>query len=217
MMAMMAKTALAKIGAKIAAKSGHLVKFLAAWGLVLALAACVPETVHPLADPAQAKADSRLAGLWLTRIDNEEMFLHFIPRSDGWTEIVSVSYRNDHEGGEWTVFRMFPSRIDGRDYMNVRFIAEAEERSTSKRFYLARYQLDQDGALTLWSMKRKPAIAAIEGGLPGSVKKGRFVDEIIIKANTAELVEYLRQADVKALFGHKIAVFRRVRHSRAGR
>ncbi len=199
------------------AKTGHFVKFLAVWGLVLILAACVPESIHPLADPAQAKADSRLAGLWSIRVDNEDMFLHFIPRSDGWTEIVSVSHSKNNESGEWTVFRMFPTRIDGRDYMNVRFIAEAKEISTSKRFYLARYQLSQDGALTMWSMKRKPAIAAIKGGLRGSVKKGAFVDEVILKANTAELVEFLHRADVETLFGHKIGVFRRVQHSKAGR
>lgn len=199
------------------AKTRHLVKYLAAWSLVLILAACVPETVHPLSDPAQAKADSRLAGLWSIRIENEDMFLHFIPRSDGWTEIVSVSYRNNREAGDWTVFRMFPTRIDGRDYMNVRFIAEAEERSKSKRFYLARYQLAQDGALTLWSMGRKPAIAAIKAGLRGTVKKGSFVDEVIVKANTAALVEYLHRADVENLFGHKIGVFRRAQNSRAGR
>ncbi|MEE8516848.1 MAG: hypothetical protein V3T02_09450, partial [Alphaproteobacteria bacterium] len=84
-------------------KTGHLVKVLAEWGLVLALAACVPETVHPLADPAQAKVDSRLIGLWSARIDNEDVFLHFIPRSDGWTEIVTVSYRNNREAGDWSV------------------------------------------------------------------------------------------------------------------
>lgn len=209
MMAIRVKTAMAK--------TGHLVKFLAGWGLVLILAACVPETVHPLSDPAQAKVDSRLAGPWSARIDNEDVFLHFIPRSDGWTEIVSVSYRNNREAGDWLVFRMFPTRIDSRDYMNVRFIAEAEERSKSKRFYLARYRLGQDGALTLWSMGGKPAIAAIKGGLRGTVKKGSFVDEIIVKANTAELVEYLRRTDVENLFGRKIGVFRRVRQARAGR
>ena len=70
---------------------------VAGWCLALILSACVPESVHPLSDPTQAKVDVRLVGLWSARMDKEDAFLHFIPRSDGWTEIVMVSYRNGRE------------------------------------------------------------------------------------------------------------------------
>lgn len=192
------------------AKTKPIASLVARCCLALILSACVPESVHPLSDPEQAKVDARLVGLWSARMDGEDAFLHFIPRSDGWTEIVMVSYRNDREAGEWLVFRMFASRIDGRDYMNVRFIAEAGEKSASKRFFLARYQLSQDDALTIWSMSEPAVESAIKAGLKGSVKKGQFDDDIVIEAEAAELAEFLRRGNIEALFGNKIGPFRRI-------
>ncbi len=195
---------------KIMVKTKPIAILETGWCLALILSACVPESVHPLSDPAQAKVDVRLVGLWSARKDDEDALLHFIPRSDGWTEIVMVSYRNGREAGEWSVFRMFPSRIDGRDYMNVRFIAEAAERAKSKRFFLARYQLSQDGALTFWSMSGPAADSAIKAGLKGSVRKGQFGDDILIEAKPAELVEFLRRSDIDELFDNKVGPFRRI-------
>ena len=183
---------------------------VAGWGLALILSACLPESVHPLSDPAQAKVDARLVGLWSARMDDEDAFLHFIPGSDGWTEIVMVSYRNGREAGEWSAFRMFPSRIDGRDYMNVRVVAEAAERSESKLFVLARYHLSQDGALTIWSMSGLAGRSAIKAGLEGSVRKSAFGDDILIEAKSAELVEFLRRSDIEELFDNMIGPFRRI-------
>lgn len=193
------------------AKTKSITGLLSVLFLALVLAGCVPESVHPLSDPAQAKVDSRLIGLWSARIDNEDAILHFVPRSDGWTEIVMVTYRNQREDGEWSVFRMFPSRIGGKNYMNVRFIAEAAERAPSKRFHLARYRLSQDGALTVWSMSAPAGRSAIKAGLKGSIRKARFGDDIVIEAKPAELAEFLRGTDTEKLFSNRIGPFRRIR------
>lgn len=191
-------------------KAKPIAKLVAGWCLALILTACIPESVHPLSDSAQAKVDVRLVGLWSARIDNEDAFLHFIPRSDGWTEIVMVSYRRGREAGEWFVLRMFPSRIDGRVYMNLHFIAEAAERVASKRFLLARYHLARDGALTVWSMSGSASLSAIEAGLKGSVGRSPLGDNILIEANPAELVKFLRRSDIEKLFDNRIGPFRRV-------
>ena len=182
---------------------------VARWCVVLILSACVPESVHPLSDPAQAKVDARLVGLWSARIDDEEAFLHFIPHSDGWTEIVMVSYSNGREAGEWSVFRGFPSRIDGRDYMNVRFIAEAAERAESKRFFLLRYHLSQDNTLTVWTMSGPAAHAAVEAGLNGTITKAQFGDDVLIEAEPDELADFLRGSDIEVLFDNKVGPFQR--------
>ena len=55
---------------------------VAGWCLAPIVSACMPESVHPLSDPAQANVDARLVGLWSARKDNEDALLHFIPRSD---------------------------------------------------------------------------------------------------------------------------------------
>lgn len=121
-----------------------------------------------------------------------------------------VSYRNNRAAGEWSVFRMFPSRLDGRDYMNARFVAEAAELATSKRFVLVRYHLSRDGALTIWSMSEQAAQSAIKAGLKGSVGKGAFGRDTLIEAKTSDLVAFLRRSDVEKLFDNKIGPFRRI-------
>lgn len=195
---------------RLMVKAKPIAILVAGWSLAVILSACVPESVHPLSDPAQAKVDLRLVGLWSARMDDEDAFLHFIPGSDGWTEIVMVSYRNGREAGAWSAFRMFPSRIDGRDYMNVRFVAEAAERSESKLFLLARYQLSQDDALTIWSISGPAGRSAIEAGLEGSVRKSAFGDDILIEAKSEDLAEFMRRSNVEELFGNKIGPFRRI-------
>ena len=195
---------------KVMVKAKPIATLVAGWCLTLILSACVPESVHPLSDPAQAKVDVRLVGLWSARKDNEDAFLHFIPRSDGWTEIVMVSYRNGREAGEWSAFRMFPSRIDGRDYMNVRFIAETAERAESKRFVLARYHLSRDDVLSIWSMSGPAGRSAIEAGLEGSIRKSAFGDDILIEAKSEDLAEFLRGSDIEELFDNMVGPFRRI-------
>ena len=195
---------------KVMVKAKPIATLVAGWCLTLILSACVPESVHPLSDPAQAKVDVRLVGLWSARKDNEDAFLHFIPRSDGWTEIVMVSYRNGREAGDWSVFRMFPSRIDGRDYMNVRFIAETAERAESKRFVLARYHLSRDDVLSIWSMSGPAGRSAIEAGLEGSIRKSAFGDDILIEAKSEDLAEFLRGSDIEELFDNMVGPFRRI-------
>ena len=195
---------------KVMVKAKPIATLVAGWCLTLILSACVPESVHPLSDPAQAKVDVRLAGLWLARKDNEDALIHFIPRSDGWTEIVMVSYRNGREAGDWSVFRMFPSRIDGRDYMNVRFIAEAAERANSENFVLARYHLSRDDVLSIWSMSGPAGRSAIEAGLEGSIRKSAFGDDILIEAKSEDLAEFLRGSDIEELFDNMVGPFRRI-------
>ena len=195
---------------KVMVKAKPIATLVAGWCLTLILSACVPESVHPLSDPAQAKVDVRLAGLWLARKDNEDALIHFIPRSDGWTEVVMVSYRNGREAGDWSVFRMFPSRIDGRDYMNVRFIAEAAERANSENFVLARYHLSRDDVLSIWSMSGPAGRSAIEAGLEGSIRKSAFGDDILIEAKSEDLAEFLRGSDIEELFDNMVGPFRRI-------
>jgi len=191
-------------------KAKPIATVVAGWCLAFLVSACVPESLHPLSDPARAKVDARLVGLWASQKDNGDVLLHFIPRSDGWMEIVMVSYRNGRTAGRWSVFRMFPSHIDGRDYMNLRFVAEATELATSKRFTLIRYRLSRDGALTAWSMSEAATRSAIKAGLKGSVGEGRFGDDVLIEAKGAELAALLRRGNVEKLFDNKAGPFRRI-------
>ncbi len=189
---------------------------IAALSLLL-LAACVPRSMHPLSDPELARVDTRLVGLWSARIEEDDVYLHFVPRADGWTEVVSVSYNTDRAGGDWLVFRMVATRIDGRDFMSLKFIAEANERAHSEFFHLARYRLSRDGELTIWTMPQEAAAKAIQAGLAGKIRKGRFGDDVLLTATTTDLASYLSRAGDGSLFSNRLAVFRRVHNGGAVR
>lgn len=185
---------------------------LARLSLVLFLGACVPESVHPLSDPERAKVDTRLTGLWSAIQDEEEVFLHFVPRRDGWTEVVAISYRDDRSAGDWMVFRMFPSKIDNKNYMNLLFIAEPDKWENSKRFLMARYSISPVDVLSVWVMKSKSAARAVEAGLPGRVKKGRYTDDVVITASPAEWQAFMRKVGNEELFSELFGSFKRMPH-----
>ncbi len=177
--------------------------------LVLVLGACVPEAVHPLADIEDAKADPRLTGAWFAHIDGEDVHAHFVPQSDGWTAIVTVSYRKSGDSGEWIVFRMVPARIGNADYMSVQFVAQDGEPEKQKTYFPVRYRLSADGVLIVSRMSDETAMAAIEAGLPGSVKKGKWINTTVVTATTAQWAEFLKDSNPDRLFPVEIGGFRR--------
>jgi hypothetical protein len=178
--------------------------------LVLVLGACVPETVHPLSDVEEAKADQRLAGPWFAHIDGEDVHAQVIPQADGWTAIVTVYYRKSGESGNWMVFRMVPARVDGNDYMSVQFVAPEDEGEKQTTYDPLRYRLAPDGVVKVWRMSDARAMVAIEGGLPGSIKKLSWTNRILVTATTAQWAAFLRNSDPDQLFPAKIGSFRRL-------
>ena len=138
------------------------------------------------------------------------MFAHVLPRDDDLTDIVSVAYRRDDTAGDWIVFRMFPTQIGGRDYMNLRLVANADDDDLPQRYFLFRYSLSSDSALTVWGVSNESAAAAIGKGLRGTVNEGQWDGEIVIEASSEELAAYLLNTDADDLFDGRIGVFRRV-------
>jgi len=110
------------------------------------------------------------------------------------------------------VFSMFPSRIGGESYLNVRLVLRNGEDAgdDEKSYALVRYRISKDGVFTVWRMSEKKVIEDIEGGkLKGEVKKGRWVNEVKITASTDQLAQYVRNSDPKRLFGELIGSFRK--------
>lgn len=177
------------------------------------LAACGAVSVHPLSDPEKAVNDQRLSGLWTAKIDNELVFAHFVNKDESTTEIVTVSSR-ENGNGDWTVFSMFPSRIGGESYMNVRLVIHNGEAAgdDEKSYGLVRYRISKDGVLKVWRMSEKKLIEDIESGkLKGEVKKGSWVNDVIITAPTDQLARYVRNSDPKRLFDELIGSLRRIK------
>ena len=174
-------------------------------------AACGTVSVHPLSDPEKAVNDERLTGLWIAKIEKEIVFAHFLLKGESTTEIITVSTKGSGKG-DWPVFNMFPSRIGGESYMNVKLVVHNGKApdDREKNYGLVRYRISIDGVLTVWRLNEKAIIEDIEGGkVEGEVKRGRWVNKAKITASTNQLAQYVRNSDQERLFGELIGSFRK--------
>ncbi len=181
--------------------------------LALLLAACVPVSNRPLSDPAAARLAPELAGVWTARIEHEQAVLHILFRDERLAELLVTAERRGTEGprGEWMAFTFFPSRIGGHDYVNLRYVTQsgANQAEPPEGYLFAHYRLSPDDGLDVWTMSADSAKQAIQDGLAGEVKKGKWVDEVRFTASTAELAAYLASHDPKMLFTEHLGTFRR--------
>lgn len=181
--------------------------------VLVALAGCLPEAVHPLSDPDQASRDQRLLGLWSATIEDGTLFAHFLSEGGSVMEIMTVSYEDDGDG-EWLAFSMFASRVGDDWYMNVKPLAESGEAfdQAEQNYYLSRYEITGDGRLTVWTMTEGAVIEDIRAGkVGGVVEEGGWVTTIRITEGTEGLTSYVRGSDPARLFGERLGEFRRVR------
>ncbi len=185
----------------------------AALAVLLLSAACVPVSTHPLSDPKTARLIPGLAGAWRAIIEGEQAILHVLPRNDRLAELLVVSLRDarDTARGDWMAFTLFPSRIGGDDYANLRFVGQSGEGEPDlpEGYIFARFRLAADDTLDIWTMRAEAAREAIEGGLQGEVKEAKWVDEIRFTASTAILRAYLEKHGPVALFKEHLGSFRR--------
>ncbi|MDP6707392.1 MAG: hypothetical protein QF893_13695 [Alphaproteobacteria bacterium] len=183
--------------------------------VALLLAACVPVSNQPLSDPATARLTPELAGVWTARIENEQAGLHILFRDERLAELLLTAERRGNEGprGEWMAFTFFPSRIGGHDYVNLRYVTQsgANQAEPPEGYLFAHYRLSPDGSLDVWTMSAGGAKQAIQSGLAGEIKKGKWVDEVRFAATTAELAAYLASHDPKTLFAEHMGTFRRLK------
>jgi hypothetical protein len=177
--------------------------------LAVGVASCVPpESQHPLSDPAQAKPDARLVGLWAGDFDGAGATIQFFPKTGPYLDLVLTG--NDGEkGASVLVFDAFPSTVAGKTYLNLRAKtfegSYADKITVASSFIFARYDVAKDGSITFFPMDDelvKTSVAA--GKLKGSVKDGT----VTLTASTKELAEYVRTADAEKLF-KKLATFRK--------
>lgn len=185
---------------------------LAALGVLLSLGGCVPESVHPLSEPADSMPDPRLAGLWSGRMEEGTTFVHFLPREGAPTEVVMVNYDADGEG-EWLAYTLFTSRVGDGRYMNVKPLAESGEAfdPEEENYILCRYEVAGD-RLTVWVMAEEAVAADIrDGKVGGVVEEGRFVDTVRLTVATEGLRDYVSRSNPGRLFADRLATFERVR------
>lgn len=174
--------------------------------LLLGLTGCLPESQNPLSSQETATADARLAGVWYGRSGDDKIFLHFVAGKGPVMSIVEVDHDAKGEA-HTTLYRMFPSVIDGTRYMNVR-----EGKEEGKPYYLARYRLSDSGILKIWLMSETAATKAIKSHkLKGVVTPGanNSVD-VKITDTTEHLSSFVGNSDPGQLFDQEFGTFKKV-------
>ncbi len=179
--------------------------------LAFSLAACLPESTHPISDPATAEVDQRLAGMWFGGPPNEPSdlyFASFLPQDDNTTDILTLSF--EEGGGEWIRFSMTPSTVGDHTYMNILYRDQSDDDDFFENYLLCYYFFDEEGRLQIWSFSNERISEAIENGLPGTVKKGSWVDDIKITASSEELQAFLLSQDPKELFTEPVGIYKNI-------
>ena len=155
--------------------------------IAIFLGACPPISMNPLSDPKTAAIDDRLVGRWSATKEEQASIVDFVRQEDGMTDVLIVESHGNKAGdidlgngdvgyyggkGEWYAFRMFPSRIAGHAFMNLRLIAPEESQGDFRGGYLlVRYEITEKDELKVWLLDYRKAEAAIKSGLAGDVKE----------------------------------------------
>ena len=180
--------------------------------LAAALAACVPESEHPLSNPDMAAIDERLVGLWTGELIDEPVYLHVLRRTEQTLQFLLVKPEEPPVAGSWFALAVHSSEIDGAWYINAKSLAEEEmiHDLAGEDYLLLRYDVTGGGELVVWTMSDMLFNDIRNGALEGTVKNGDLFDTFRITAETGSLVEYIRRKGPEAVFGVEVARFRRI-------
>lgn len=168
--------------------------------VALALASCSPpESSNPLSDPAAAKADKRLDGIFTGRLGDTDGMLRLVPKTGPYFDLVLV-VDDSPKGAVVLTYEAFPTALAGKSYLNLRrktfTDTYAEKYELSATYIFVKYEVDKAGAVKLWTMDDDLVEDAVEAG----TLKGTRGDPVQLSASTEELAAFVSAADTDKLF-----------------
>lgn len=173
--------------------------------ILVLVPACEPIGKNPLSDPEKAKLDKRILGLWVGKTESDSLcYLHAVGAGKN-VDLVAIIH-NEGSGAELLQLKVFPTKIKGHCYMNIRFVDATGE--PNGRYIFAQYDIvDSNNELRIRPLRREPIVQAIKkGDLKGEVSKlGRSVQ---IDAESDDLATFFMKSDHNTLFGKPCAMRR---------
>jgi hypothetical protein len=122
---------------------------------------------HPLSDPAQAKPDARLPGVWTGYVGDSKSVLHFVGRNDGQLDVVLVTTVAGDKPPVLT-YQALCSTAGGHSYLGLREKTWTEpmedKHALSSSYVLVRTEFDAQGALTVSYLPNEAVEAAVKAG-----------------------------------------------------
>ncbi len=185
----------------------------------LPLAACLPESQHPIAPPEAAIIDPRLPGLWMTQIEDEQLYLHILKGDGNLYDVVSVSHRADGRGAA-DLFEGYVTPVGDLRIANLQPIDRLEDDSgdIQATYFFTAYEFDGTGRLIVRFLAQQPLIDAIAAGkLMGEVNQANKLEalglDVLLTDEPARLAEFLATTDPAVLFDRPMT-FERVSFKR---
>lgn len=183
-----------------------LARLVAACGLALLLAGCLPDSVNPLTPPESAIDAPELLGLWEAPIEDATIYAHVLRGESNGLQIVTVSHETGGSG-DVDAYVGHVSEIDGRRFINL----QTDEPADAARPYsIFGYDVAPDGILTVRFLSVATlADAVAQGRLAGEVQSDSLGTSVRLTGPGGEIAAFLAAADPKTLF-ERAMVFRRV-------
>jgi hypothetical protein len=195
----------------------RLAPLLAAIGLALLTAACLPVTSKvPVGTSVGFKPDPRLLGTWLGRGKDEERssYLHFLGAKDGTMVAILVSPPHGDNLGEWSEYRLRAATLGANHFINAQEIIinanSDNDRSLSREIIVLLYRTGRRGSLDLYLMDEKAAAEAIRAHrIAGQVDPGQDGD-VHITADEPALDRFMATPEAALLFTKPMVRLHRV-------
>lgn len=165
----------------------HTHRLLAGLALAAAalLAACLPESEHPIAAADPAGDDPRLWGSWMSAAEDGFMIAHVFATEEG-TLRVAMAEHGVEGRGEIETYDVHVTNLPSGDYLNV-MVSGSEP-----GYLIARYQFDGIDALSVWFSGNAALEQAVkEGKLAGTAKMEGGMTDLRITATPEQWQAFL--------------------------
>jgi hypothetical protein len=178
---------------------------------LLLLGGCLPESRNPIAPPSAGFADSRVLGTWVTRIEDEIVYLHILQGDDNIYDLLTVSHRPDG-GGATDLYQGYLVKVGDRAFANLQPAggAAVDGGEPEPAYFFASYEIEGADGLTVRFLAEQPVIDAIAAGtLAGEVTEDTLGRNILLTDDPARIAAFLALADAATLFDRSMT-FRRL-------
>jgi len=163
--------------------------------LTLCLSACDQSQV-PLKTPVAADADDRLVGVWHSKIQDNDVYLHIIPMEKPWLRLIRVTHINHGGISENDQVDFFPSAIGTRRFVNLKFrkaMAIKDDHAVPQdAYWFFKYDIAPNGAMTVWTLDYASVQAAVNTGkLAGKAWETTWDSNVDLTDNADHIVSFL--------------------------
>lgn len=160
---------------------------------LVALAACVVESTHPLSPPNKAALDKALLGAWVSEErDGDRLKAQFEVKSGG---VMTITLTGDAKEKQM-VFEGHVTRLGALGLLNVR---ELEDGQASEWMFF-RYVVTGD-TLEVWELREEVVGRAIEkGALKGTRKTDQYSSTVRLTDTPEALTGFIKKQKPDELF-----------------